>query len=423
MRQPVLIVGMGKSGKAAQRLLRLLKYPENEIKTFDNKSGVADFSNPEDLFDLNPRLLVVSPGVDLKSSWIQKLIKNGTDLTSELNLAAEKLTTERVVGITGSMGKSTTTSLLEAGALAFSPTSFAGGNLGIPLADYISDVLENKRPRAEWILLELSSYQLENCDSLKTEASILTALSPNHLERYASLEDYYSSKWALKEKTKGPFFLNYDNLELVRWCDSKVDSQCVRVRAHDLQKYDIKSAKLVGSHNQQNLALSIQVALYLKWPQHAIEAMKNYPGLSHRLEYVGEYQGIKFINDSKATTIESVLAAVDSSADLVSSRGKLHILVGGKDKNLPWEDLSVLSPRPNLKFYFFGEYAKSAQAKSKLTGSSFAKLKEAFDSSVQHARKGDVILLSPGGSSLDEFKNFEERGQFFKDCASTWGLR
>lgn len=424
MKAPILIVGMGKSGKSALRLLLLLGYSHDQIKTFDGKPGVADFHKPEELFTLKPQTLLVSPGVDLKTPWIQNLVQSGCKLTSEIDLAVQHLKTEKVIAITGSMGKSTTTSLLAVGAQSFSPNSFAGGNLGFPLADYVADVLENKRPRADWVILELSSYQLENCPHLKSNLSILTALSPNHLERYATLEDYYSAKWTLKDKTEGPFLLNFDNSEISRWCAPKLDNQClqVRVKNSEFKNFHLNNAKLVGDHNQQNLALAAQTALSLQWPQSSIEAMKNYAGLSHRIENAGTHQGVQFINDSKATTMESVLAAVEACLPLVKNNGVLHVLLGGRDKNLPWEDLSKLSQYKRIQYYFFGEFSEGAQKKSKLSGNLYLKLQSAIEDTIKKAKAGDVVLLSPGGSSLDEFKNFEERGDFFKKLISTSGL-
>lgn len=417
MKLPVLVVGMGKSGQAALRLLALLGYPKSQIKTFDAKPGVADFAKPEDLLSFKPDLLVVSPGVDLNTSWIQSLVKSGSTLTSELDLACQNLSDEKIIGITGSMGKSTTTSLLAEGARAIDSHSFAGGNLGTPLADYIADVLENKRPRAKWIILELSSYQLENCPNLKTDVSILTALSPNHLERYASLEDYYNAKWTLKGKTKGSFFLNFDNPEVARWCAPRLNQQCLQVRTSnsELKAYNLKESKLVGSHNQQNLALAVKVAVYFKWPSQSIQAIKNYAGLTHRLEFVTEKNGAKFINDSKATTIESVIAAVNSCVDLVGPNGSLVLLAGGRDKNLPWEELRQLNAVNSIQFVFFGECGAQAQTKSGLPGKLYPNLKQALAELAKIVQPNDLILLSPGGSSLDEFKNFEERGEFFKN--------
>lgn len=409
MKSPFLIVGMGKSGLAAKRLLIQLGVSAADIKTFDTKSKPVDFSKPEDFNGFKPSTLVVSPGVPLKTSWIQNLLSSGCKLTSELDLAAQNITTEKIVGITGSMGKSTTTTLLGVGAESFSTKVFVGGNLGIPLADYMADVLEGKKPRADWVILELSSYQLENAASLKVELGILTALSPNHLERYTSLDEYYSVKWSLKDRCEQAFLLNYDNHEVERWCGPKMDILCGAVTSRD---YNFDDARLIGSHNKQNLALAFSASEFLKWPEQSLLAMKNYPGLAHRLEFVSSKNGVQYINDSKATTIESVLAAVESCLPLVSADGILHLFIGGRDKNLPWQDLAKLKAHSKIIYHFFGECGELSQAKANLPGKYEDDLKSLLTGFK--AKPGDVVLLSPGGSSLDEFKSFEDRGDFFK---------
>lgn len=407
---PALIVGLGKSGLAIQRLIRHY-HPQAVLKTYDFKDPKADFSTFEQVAAFQPKTLVVSPGVPLASPWIQDLIKKGCRLTSELDLSLPLLEKEKVIGITGSMGKSTTTSLLGAAVESLSENNFFGGNLGYPLADYVFEVATGQRARGDWVVLELSSYQLENCKSLSCAASLLTALSQNHLERYESLDHYYETKWALSAATKGPFFLNYDNSEIRRWCGSRLNENTFPVKSSEFSAHPMK---MVGLHNRENLALALSVAQYFKWPQSAIRAIENYPGLPHRLELVGEKNGVRWINDSKATTIESVVAAVSSCLPDLKPEATLHLLAGGRDKNLPWEDLARLKSFRRVQFYFFGECADIAQKKSLLRGPQFKTLGAAISSAKSQLKSGDIFLLSPGGSSLDEFKNFEERGDYFR---------
>lgn len=412
---PALIVGLGKSGQAIQRLL-IQAFPENsQIRTYDQKDSSADFCEIDQVLRFNPKTLIVSPGVPLSTTWIQNLIKSGCALTSELDLAFQCLTDEKIIGITGSMGKSTTTSLLGAAVQTLSVANYVGGNLGFPLADYVFELRKGLRKKAEWIILELSSYQLENFESLRCEISVLTALSANHLERYPDLDTYYRTKWTLVGKTTGAFFINADNPEIQRWCADRKTQQVVSVHSSKFKN----PMKMVGLHNRENLALALSVVEHLKFPKSAVSAIETYPGLSHRLELVGEKNGVKFINDSKATTIESVLAAANSCIDSVDDNSKMFLLVGGRDKNLPWENLKTLSQFKNINFVFFGECAELSKAKSKLSGPLFLKLSEAIDYAKSLANAGDWVVLSPGGSSLDEFKNFEERGAFFKSVVTS----
>ncbi|MEK2643710.1 UDP-N-acetylmuramoyl-L-alanine--D-glutamate ligase [Bdellovibrio sp. BCCA] len=417
LKTPIAIVGMGKSGEAAKRLLLNLGVAPQSVLTFDGKLETADFNDPEALMtQAKPQTLVVSPGVPLTSAWIQGAKNKGAKITSEISLACSCLTTEKLMGVTGSVGKSTTVSLLGAGLEAFSKTGFVGGNLGIPFSAYAADVVEGKRPRADWIVLELSSYQLENCENLKLDYSAITYFTSNHLERYDNLEHYYRTKWNILSLTKNAMLLNSEGGDLVEYFKMNHHEQVKVVSKKDpsLANLHLEKAQLIGQHNQDNLALASSLALAAGWPSSAIEGMKSFKGLVHRLENVGTFKGVRFINDSKATAMDSVLIAATAAYDTLTNSGKLFLLLGGRDKNLPWQDLIPLKNFKGVEFVFFGECREIAQKKSLLPGESFAKLGEALDFVFGNVKTHDTVLLSPGGTSLDEFKSFEDRGNFFK---------
>ncbi len=411
---------MGVSGEAAKRLLRLNRVKDHEIVTFDDKPGAADYSDPQKLLDeKKPLTLVVSPGVPLAKEWIQDAKEHGALITSELALALQFLTTEKIMGITGSVRKSTTVSLLEAGLKAFSPASFVGGNIGKPLADYVSDFLERKRERAPWIVLELSSYQLENCGSLRCQLSAITYLVANHMDRYPDLASYYGRKWELAERTERAIVLNRHGGDLVKFARGrKTEAEQLWTDQNDeeLVPYDLQDAKLLGAHNQDNIAMATKLAREAGWPQEAIQGMKDFPGLPHRMENLGLRQKIRFVNDSKATTIESVKTAAFGLYEQMDRKTQLVLLLGGKDKDLPWGELSALKKVQKLRPVFFGAVAEKAKSMSGLEGEVFAKLGDAIAALHSIACAGDTVLLSPGGTSLDEFKNFEERGKFFAEA-------
>ena len=142
--------------------------------------------------------------------------------------------------------------------------------------------------------------------------------------------------------------------------------------------------------------------------------MTRYRGLPHRLEFVVEVNGVTFVNDSKATAMESVLVAVSGCLENISAQGRVYLLLGGKDKNLPWEELSVFATNEKIIPVFFGACGELAQQKSGLSGERFEKLGSGINFCQKRSKPGDIVLLSPGGTSLDEFRNFEERGDFFK---------
>lgn len=427
LKTPIAIVGMGKSGEAAKRLLLHQGHDLKNILTFDGKLESAQFRDPISLIDQGkPGTLVVSPGVTLASGWIQEAIKNGVTITSEISLACATLDGEKIIGVTGSVGKSTTVSLLGAGLDAFSSKGFVGGNLGFPFADYAVDVLEGKRPRADWIVLELSSYQLENCQGLELDYSAITFLSSNHLERYNDLSHYYDTKWHILSLTKNAMFLNKQGGDLVEYFkNSKTSHNVFVVSQNDPQIKDLhlEEALLIGSHNQDNLALASALSQAAGWPPSSIEGMKKFQGLVHRLENLGYVNGIRFINDSKATAMDSVLIATAAAHSTLEASGTLFLLLGGKDKNHPWQDLKRLENLTPIEFIFFGECRDIAKSKSQLQGSSYASMQEAMDYCLLKAKKHDTILLSPGGTSLDAFKSFEDRGNVFKKIVSDYSNR
>jgi UDP-N-acetylmuramoylalanine--D-glutamate ligase len=421
---PIAIVGLGISGDAAVQLLKASGIPEDQILTFDQK-GPAQFQNPEELMKSgSPKTLCVSPGVPLQSDWIQAAIQSGVRITSELEIAFAFLENEKVISVTGSVGKSTTTSILGAGALKTDPNCFVGGNLGLPLAKYSLELLQATRQRAQYVVLELSSYQLENFKNLKSDLSILTHLSPNHLERYTDLNHYFATKLQLFKQTKTFGILNRSGGSIAALVD-KIQKANPHLKWSWTDRNDPAFKKeltekpaLVGSHNMDNLALAFAAAKFLSWPAESFKAMLQFPGLSHRLENCGKRNGILFLNDSKATSIDSVMQALQSVRHEYPDN-KLHLLLGGKDKNLPWENLKPLEKTKNISISFFGQVAPVAQQKSTLAGPQYARLADCLSALKPQLNAGDIVLLSPGGTSWDEFKNFEERGDFFKKWISS----
>jgi len=418
---PIAIVGMGITGISVKNLLIVAGIAPDSILTFDEKSTEAQFHSGNELLQrAMPKTLIVSPGVPLKTPWIVEAQKNGIQVLSELSLASRLLTTESVIAITGSVGKSTTTCLLRAALETFCPAYFVGGNLGTPLAIYATELIENKRPRADWIVLELSSYQLENFPELKAEYSIITYLTANHLERYESKQKYFEIKWNIEKHTKTALILNSNGGELKSWSQKYPPRlQYIWTDHTDplIQKHSLFKCELLGGHNLDNIAMAAQIIHLAQWPEKAYLGLRQFPGLSHRVENLGVHGGVRYINDSKATTMESVKIAVQSVLDSLTKSETLHLLLGGKDKNLPWQDLSSLMQYPQIQFYFFGECRVKAKNLTQLTGTTSTTMLEALIEAKKIAKTGDAILLSPGGTSLDEFKNFEQRGETFRNFA------
>lgn len=416
---PIAVIGLGKSGTSALKLLKAVGFADSDIITYDDKDPAAQIAKPESLAFKNPKTLVVSPGVPLHLDWIKNLIANGAFVTSEISLAASIISSEKIIGVTGSVGKTTVVSILNAGARQQDPHCFVGGNIGTPFCEYALHILLGN-PRASWIVLELSSFQLENCRGLKLNYSAVTFLSDNHLERYDSLEHYYNTKLAITTLTDSMCVFNQASLDCVVYSERSKCAYYLASASNDLSQSERLKIKLIGAHNHDNFAVAHKLAKLADWSSASVEKMYHFSGLSHRLESVGTFGGVHFINDSKATAIDSVLVAVGGCLEKITTPKKLILMLGGKDKNLPWQNLSFLKTDQRIEFVFFGACGAHAQLTSKLPGPVFLNLSQALQYCLKTARIGDTILLSPGGTSLDEFKNFEERGDFFKKAAQAF---
>lgn len=415
-----LIVGLGKSGRAALELLEATGVARQDIATFDNKDTQADYGDPTQIpSTFSGSSLVLSPGVPLQTPWIQERLKNGSRLESEISLAWRHLQGEKIIGITGSVGKSTTTALLAAGVAAIDPHFFVGANFGTPFCEYALRVLRGG-PRAKWIILELSSFQLENPGPLRLDLAVITSLMSNHLERYPNREAYYQTKWDILQICRGQTVMNSLGGDLVGFAKQQKPTMIhwTKPEDPDLQKDRLSENSLIGRHNLENLAVAAKVAHLLNWPVECIDRMKVFKGLEHRLENLGLHQGVLYVNDSKATAMESVLSAVTSCLETMSPSARIYLLLGGRDKNLPWNMLAHLATESRLMPVFFGECGALAKKSSMLSGHVYSKMSDAFLAAKSTAKPGDTVLLSPGGTSLDEFKNFEDRGRVFKELVT-----
>lgn len=413
LKTPIAIFGLGKSGLAAISLLKEFNFTEDQIITYDEKNPSAKYKDLDRIYKLSPKTLIVSPGFPLSNSIIQKLVLDGAHLTSEISLAASLLTTEKIIGVTGSVGKSTVVSLLGVGVKTFDPNAFIGGNLGTPLCEYSLKIIKNGQ-KANWIVVELSSYQLENCNQLSLDYSIITYLSPNHLERYDSLEHYYDTKMNITKITKKLCLFGKTSKDCEKYA-AKAKSNFKLVNAENFSHQELlPQVFLIGLHNKDNFSLAAEMARTCGWPESSFIQMVHYRGLPHRLEFVANLAGVTYVNDSKATALDSVLVAVRGCLENVSTDNYLFLLLGGKDKSHPWSALSILSSNNQIKPVFFGECGLLAKEKAHLAGEYFETLGSAINYCQKNVKSGDTILLSPGGSSLDAFKSFEERGDYFK---------
>ena len=390
----VALLGMGKSGQSALNLLKQYESQFEILKAFDDHNPQFEPLTPQILKDYRFDTLIVSPGVPL--AQVRSKIQNFPDiqLLSELDLASCFLTHEIVIGITGSVGKSTTTSLIGEVLKALDPHAFVGGNLGTPLCDYAKE-LQNNRAKARYIVLELSSFQIENMKHLKIDVGAITSLVPNHLERYRDKNHYFDTKLSLYHLSKGPLILNLNGGELKDYLSSKkLPFDVIWTNPDQHPEFSFHEMKLIGKYNHDNAAIALSILKYLKVDPSYFSYLKTFPGLPHRLEWVTTKNGVRYINDSKATAIQSIKESIQ--AVLPNTENRLHLLLGGRDKKLNWENLSDFNLNPHIKYYFFGEASSLIQSKTQLPGPQFSSLASCLEFLSQVVQKGDTVLLSPG---------------------------
>jgi UDP-N-acetylmuramoylalanine--D-glutamate ligase len=400
-------------------------------------------SHPIDLLD-ETDILFVSPGVPLEIPIVQEARKRGIPVSGESRLFCE-LCPATIIGITGSSGKTTTTAvtgemLKEAGI----PT-WVGGNIGRPLIESLEKIQPQDR-----VVMELSSFQLKlfgpdfGLKPLSPPVAAILNITPNHLDRHPSMEDYIAAKKNifLHQGENGVAVFGYDNAisrslaaeakgkvwffslgELPEGAFLRNDRLYLKMDETELEICRTDEIKMLGRHNVANL-LAASLLAYIGGAD--IEAIRNvainFKGVEHRLEFVREVRGVKYYNDSIATSPERVVAALNSFDE------PIVLLAGGKDKNLPWEEMAALTVKKVRHIVIFGEAAPKIEravreARSRLGASTpeislCSTLEEAVAEASRVARPGDIVLLSPGGTSFDAFRDYAHRGERFKELVA-----
>jgi UDP-N-acetylmuramoylalanine--D-glutamate ligase len=399
-----LVIGAGISGVYVAKLLlknntEVLLYDDKPVNLLPHVLSVNLDSrllktcfNTTFLLDKSFDLVIISPGVPKEHYLFKKALELNIKILSEIDFASKFLDNNTVIGITGTNGKSTTTSMIADIFKEANFEVFAGGNLGIPLSKF---VLEQNNPHTV-ILLELSSFQLETTYDIKLDSAIFLNLSCNHIDRHMDMQNYFLAKAKILNllKPAGVLFAN----------------ELLKPYFKNLETKQIKWFKTSGKPNEQNAFVASLLACNFGIDQNIIaKALKNFKALPHRNEYIGEKNGVIFINDSKATTVEAAKQA------LILSDKKIHLLLGGVDKQ---EDFSKISSKyfnNIIAYYVFGK------SKNKIANDLFGEniyivnnLEQAFEKAVSNAVSDEVILLSPACASYDQYDNFEQRGEHFR---------
>jgi len=405
-----LVVGMEKSGRAAFEFLhaRGAIVTATDLKFHD----VADFRpQTDDLFDEHWDLIVPSPGVPLDLPAIERATARGVDVIGEVELAAPYLRGP-IIGITGSNGKTTTTSLVGHILTSSKTPVQVGGNIGTPV------IAMTATSRADqWNVLELSSFQLETVRAFRADVGVCLNVTRNHLDRHHTFANYAAAKANLFQTQRpGDFAVLNANDEVCRSFAEFTAAQVVWFRGSDIgDLMPPAEVPIPGMHNAKNVMAAAAVAEIAGVAKSGIvAAVKTFKAVEHRLEFVAEISGVRFYNDSKATSVDATLKAVDSFT------GNLWVILGGKDKD---SDYTVLRDPLHRKAHaalLIG--AAADKIESQLKGAAnlirCGTLECAVAEAWKNARPGDTVLLAPACASFDQFQSYEHRGQVFKELVN-----
>ncbi|QQG34891.1 MAG: hypothetical protein HYS16_01155 [Deltaproteobacteria bacterium] len=378
------IVGKGISGVSVARFLKRRK---QSFFFLDDSSKTLNEYNI-----LHSREVILSPGISVEHKAIQAAIKYKMKIWNEIDISIKSIPACFNVGVTGSNGKSTTTSMLGFLFIKVFNHVFVGGNLGIPL----SQCLEWGK-KLKFIIMELSSFQLEIIKDLKLDIANLSNLSPNHLNRHKTVKEYYRTKRnifkLLKDRGVG-FDLSFPLLR------------------KDIKKKYTNRLNLLGKHNMQNICLNILNSQLVEITEEAFQkSVKMFMGILHRLEVFGQRRGALWVNDSKSTSVFSQIAAITCFA------GTVHFVLGGVGKGVDYTSLERLMISSVVFFYVIGTESLillNLLKKRKLNVVCVGNLDNAIFCISKRIRVGDVVLFSPGCASFDQFINYEQRGFFFR---------
>ncbi len=434
----VLVVGLARSGMAAIRVLKKLgaevtlseSKKKEDIKEigFLNENNVEIVGQDMAVFERDFDFVVKNPGVPYRSPMMQKLQEHNIPVITEIELAYQVAKPQHYIAITGTNGKTTTSTLTyEILRRAFPGKAHLCGNIGIPLCEI---VMENglMEEGGHYIALEISNFQLVNIDKFRPEVATIINLTPDHIDFMGSLDNYYKSKTEVYRNMAGNdvFLLNADDPVVKEYTDRypvkcakesfSTDSQSADCIAKDgyleikgEKIIPLNAIKIVGKHNLQNAMIAVSAAKAIGISNDIIlEAVSSFKGVEHRIEFVREIDGVKYYNDSKGTNTDATITALKAF-----DRGVI-LLVGGFEKGLPMDEM-----KKHLgcvkKIIGFG--ACGARLVHDLVGEDgivVTTLDEAVAEANKIAESGDTVLLSPTTSSFDQYTCFEERGDHFK---------
>jgi UDP-N-acetylmuramoylalanine--D-glutamate ligase len=411
----VLVVGLGKSGLAASQLLtsqgaRVFisdQKSKKELRDFIRQlpKGVNLETAGQNFLNDSYDLIVLSPGVSSHHPKIKKALEKKTEVWSELELGWRFVKPFKTIAITGTNGKTTTTALIGHILKKVGKPTIVGGNIGTPLCSLVRKIHSR-----HYLVLEVSSYQLERHQTFHPNVGLFLNLTPDHLARHGSMSGYANAKLRLFKNMTPKDFSVLNRTD--RWCKKiapQIHAKKIWFPSPSLQKIG-QTIKLPGEHNIQN-AMAAAAALQSVGIKTSdiIRGIKTFKGVDHRIQFVRTLNGVDYFNDSKATNVDSTLVALKAFSK------KIILILGGEDKGAPYTPLIPLINEKVRTILTIGEAAPLIRKdlKVSLPLLDCKTLNRAVSLARKLAFRGDVVLLSPACASFDQFKNFEHRGEMY----------
>ena len=430
----VLVLGLAKSGESAARLLDKLGaiVTVNDGKPFEENPAaqslleegikVVTGGHPLELLDEDFEWMVKNPGIPYNNPMVMRALEKKIPVITEVELAY-LISDAPIIGITGSNGKTTTTTMIAEVLTAGGQNGLLSGNIGFPASQVAQDAGET-----DTLVMELSSFQLMGIEAFHPEIAVITNLMPTHLDYHGSFEEYVAAKWNIQKNMTASDYvvLNFNQdlaKELAKKTAAKVlpfstkekvdgaylDGDVLTFRGEAIMK--ASELGVPGSHNVENALATIAVAKLRGIDNQVIrETLAHFGGVKHRLQYVGEINQVKFYNDSKSTNIlatQKALSGFDNS--------KVILIAGGLDRGNEFDEL-VPDIKGLKKMVILGESAarvKRAADQAEVSYLDASDIRDATRKAFSVAEPGDVVLLSPANASWDMYKNFEVRGDEF----------
>ena len=430
----VLVLGLAKSGESAARLLDKLGaiVTVNDGKPFEENPAaqslleegikVVTGGHPLELLDEDFECMVKNPGIPYNNPMVMRALEKKIPVITEVELAY-LISDAPIIGITGSNGKTTTTTMIAEVLTAGGQNGLLSGNIGFPASQVAQDAGET-----DTLVMELSSFQLMGIEAFHPEIAVITNLMPTHLDYHGSFEEYVAAKWNIQKNMTASDYvvLNFNQdlaKELAKKTAAKVlpfstkekvdgaylDGDVLTFRGEAIMK--ASELGVPGSHNVENALATIAVAKLRGIDNQVIrETLAHFGGVKHRLQYVGEINQVKFYNDSKSTNIlatQKALSGFDNS--------KVILIAGGLDRGNEFDEL-VIDIKGLKKMVILGESAarvKRAADQAEVSYLDASDIRDATRKAFSVAEPGDVVLLSPANASWDMYKNFEVRGDEF----------